>query len=232
MFYPFFVLVFNWYVVSDIGFVSVIDLNKEKLFFEVRSSYFDLFMGVSFAEHLRYLAWLYLQLWIFLWRLNDAFIFALFVSLNSFKSRIFFTILLDLRCFWLFDWRLLQFSWRNSLNLVDVSHLSDRSELYLQICLYSIIMIYTILMYEDHLISSLSYQVSQRYCEHSKRKAGNVIKNIYIDNPVVHELNELHKLQEIVTRLIVDIDLNMHNLIRTSFCINQHNFSCILVDSH
>lgn len=56
MFYPFLVLVFYGYAVGDVGFMLVVHFDKEKLFLEIRGSYFDLFVGVCLAEHLRYLA--------------------------------------------------------------------------------------------------------------------------------------------------------------------------------
>lgn len=111
-------------------------------------------------------------------------------------------------------------------------HLPYRPEFYLQICLDSIIMIDAILMYEDNLISSLPNQISKRYCKHSKGKTCNIIDYVHIDDSIIHELDELHEFYEIIARLIINIDLDMHNLIRAIFRIYQHYLSRIFVNSH
>ena len=93
-------------------------------------------------------------------------------------------------------------------------------------------MIDAILMYVDNLISSLPDQIPKRYCEHSKRKTRNIVDYVYVDDSIMHELYKLHKLYEIIAGLIINIDLNMHDLIGAVFRIYQHDFPRIFVDSH
>lgn len=62
----------------------------------------------------------------------------------------------------------------------------------------------------NDLVSSFPQEVAKRYSYRSKRMADKVVNNLDIDDPIVHELDELDKFHYEIGWLVTNIGFEMY----------------------
>lgn len=63
----------------------------------------------------------------------------------------------------------------------------------------------------DDLIPPLSDEIAKRNGNVTVRKPGKIVHDLNIHHSIIHELNELAKLQNKIIWLVVNVDFNMYN---------------------